>query len=132
MENENQNNYFIKLQGRANIPEPLIIDQNYHIAADCSVVQEKKDSNENGSYDITFHANPVTVEILKANGAIIRAKDPRRNSAKLRNYLFKCYANEGYTEDFSSVYDEFTLVVMSRTPEMLLETIKRLNDKTSS
>ena len=80
--------YFIKISGKANIPERLEVDKNYHIACDCSITQEQKDSNENGSYNITFKAEPMTVEILKSNGKIIKARDPRRNSQKFRNYLY--------------------------------------------
>ena len=120
--------FFIKLNGKANIPEPLEIDKNYHVSADCSITQIRRDSNENGEYNVTYKAEPLKVEILKENGKIIKAKDPRKNSQKLRNYLFKIYAQEGYTEDFDKVYDEATLVIMSMIPIILTETIKRLNN----
>lgn len=124
MENET---YFIKIQGKANIPERLTVDKNYRVACDCSITQEKKDTNENGTYNITFKAEPLTVDILKDNGKIVKAKDPRRNSVKLRNYLFKIYTAEGYSEDFDSIYDAFTWEVMGATPALLKLAVKRLN-----
>ena len=87
--------YFIKIQGKANIPERLEVDKNYHVACDCSITQESKDSNENGTYDITFKAQPMTVEILKSNGDIIKAKDPRRVSVRMRNFIYKNWSQEG-------------------------------------
>lgn len=123
---ENENTYFIKLTGKANIPEKLEVDKNYHIACDCSITQEQRDSNENGTYDVTFKAQPITVEILKDNGSVIKAKDPRKNSQKMRNYLFKIYHDEGYTEDFDEVYDAFSWEVMGMTPSLLRNAIKRL------
>jgi hypothetical protein len=121
--------YFIKISGKANIPERLEVDKNYHVACDCSITQESKDSNENGTYDITFKAQPMTVEILKSNGKIIKARDPRKNSQKMRNYLWKIYTDEGYCEDFDLVYDTFAYEVMGMTPSILKSVIKRLNDK---
>lgn len=121
--------YYIKLNGKANIPERLEIGHNFRITADCSITSEQKIDNNNGEFDVVFKAEPVTVEITKSNGAIIRARDPRRNSQKIRNYLFKEYHNEGYVEDFDQVYDEFSLVVMSHTPALLREAIKRLEER---
>lgn len=119
--------HFIKLAGKANIPEPLDIDTNYRVAADCSITQVRRDSNENGEYNVTYKAEPMTVEILKSNGEVIKAKDPRRNSQKIRNYLFKHYAEEGFVENFDEVYDAFTLEVFIETPVLLRRAIKRMN-----
>jgi hypothetical protein len=71
----------------------------------------------------------MTVEILKSNGKIIKARDPRKNSQKMRNYLWKIYTDEGYCEDFDLVYDTFAYEVMGMTPSILKSVIKRLNDK---
>lgn len=122
-------NYFIKIQGKANVPERVNIGHNYKLTADCSVTSESRIDNQDGSFDIIFKVEPVTVSIEKDNGEVIKAKDPRKNSQKLRNYLFKLYHDEGYVEDFDRVYDEVTYVVMSYMPSMLREAIKRLEDK---
>lgn len=123
----NEDTFYIKIQGKVNVPELLPIGHNYHLIADCSVVSEQKEDNEDGSMSITSKLVPITAEIQKDNGKTIKAKDPRRNSQKMRNYLFKEYHNEGYVEDFDRVYDAFTLEVMALTPSILKEAIKRLN-----
>ena len=119
--------YYIKLQGSANIPKALSIGHNYKISADCSITSESKSDLENGEYSVTYKAVPVTIEITKPNGEVIQAKDPRRNSQKIRNYLFKIYFNEGIVEDFDQVYDAFAQEVMLMTPQLLREAVKRLN-----
>lgn len=119
-------NYFIKILGKANVPERVDIGHNYKLTADCSVTQEQKVDNHDGSYDIIFKVEPVTIEIQRDNGEIIKAKDPRKNSQKIRNYLFKIYSDEGYIEDFDKVYDMFTNEVMGMTPGLLRNAIKRL------
>lgn len=123
----NEDLYFAKIQGKVNIPKALLIGHNYKLTADCSVVSEQKSDNEDGSFSHTAKIVPITVEIVKENGETLKAKDPRKNSVKIRNYLFKAYANEGYTEDFDEVYSAFTSEVMWMTPQLLKEAIKRLN-----
>lgn len=121
--------YYIKLQGKANIPKALSIGHNFKITSDCSIVSEQKSDLENGEYSITYKAVPITIDIEKDNGEVVKAKDPRRNSQKVRNYLFKIYMNEGYVEDFDRVYDEFTNEVMFNTPRLLEEAVKRVNNE---
>lgn len=118
--------YYVKIQGKANIPSRLEIGHNFKLEADCSVTSETRTDNDNGEFDVIFKLEPVTVSITKDNGEIIKAKDPRKNSQKIRNYLFKIYHDEGYIEDFDSVYDAFTYEVMGMTPSLLREAIKRL------
>lgn len=119
--------YYIKVVGKANIPKPLGIGHNYKIIADCSITSESKEDNENGDYSVIYKAVPVTIEITKDNGEVVKAKDPRKNSQKIRNYLFKHYSDEGIVEDFDKVYEAFTYEVMSMTPQLLKEAVKRVN-----
>lgn len=126
---EKQNTYFLKVQGKANIAVPLAIGHNFTVEAACSITQEQKDDNEAGGFDITYKAVPQTIEIRKDNGPTIKAKDPRRNSAKIRNMLWKQHFNEGGIEDFDRVYDEATWVILSMMPAIYREAIKRLETK---
>lgn len=126
---ENKDTYFIKIQGKANIPEPLNIGHNFKIVADCSITQEQKDDDERGGFDITYKAEPIIVEIIKDNGEVVKGKDPRKNSVRIRNFLWKTYFNEGGIQDFDQVYDEATWVILSMMPEIYRETIKRLEAK---
>ncbi len=126
---ENQNTYFLKIQGKCNIPIPLHIGHNYKIVADCSVTQEQKDDAENGTYDITYKIVPITAEVSVNNGPVIKAKDPRKNSVKVRNMLWKQYFNEGGIDDFDRVYDEATWFILSMMPQIYQEAIKRIHDK---
>ncbi len=124
-----ENTYFIKLQGKANIPKPLSVGHNFRVVADCSITQEQKDDDERGGFDITFKAVPVTVEVTTDNGEVIKARDPRRNSAKIRNMLWKEHFNEGGIDDFDAVYDEATWVILSMMPAIYRQAVKRLGDK---
>jgi hypothetical protein len=39
-------NYYVKIQGKANIPSALSIGHNYRLTADCSITSESKSDNE--------------------------------------------------------------------------------------
>jgi hypothetical protein len=93
--------YFIKIAGKANIPEKLAIGHNYKLVADCSITSELRQDNENGSFDVIYKVEPVTIEVTKDNGKVIKAKDPRSNSVKFRNSCWKVANNHGLdTEAF--------------------------------
>lgn len=121
--------HFVKFQGKVNIPQPLEIDKVYKVEAQVGITDVRKSSNENGEYDVTYVAKPFQVEILKETGERVKASDPRHNSQKIRNMLWKHYFEEGYTEDFQAVYDQATWVILSMMPGILREAIKRLNTK---
>ena len=121
--------YFLKFHGKANIPSPLSIGHNFKVVADCSITQEQKDDNEDGTMSITYKAEPLTVEIGVNNGPTIKAKDPRKNSVKIRNMLWKQYFNEGGVEDFDRVYDEATWAILSMMPQIYREALKRIENK---
>jgi len=122
-----ENTYYLKVSGKANIPTALSIGHNFKVTCDCSIVSEQKNDLENGEFSVTYRAVPLTIEIQKDNGPTVKAKDPRKNSQKIRNYLFKLYFDEGYVEEFDKVYDAFTQEVMFMSPQLLRQAIKRLN-----
>lgn len=129
MENQKYTHY-IKIQGKANIPCPLATGHNFEVVADCSITEKKEIDNQDGTYDMVYKAEPLTISISKDNGPVIKARDPRRNSEKLRKYLWKLWSDhKGVTFDFQDVYSEVTLVAMLHMPELLDEAVHRLDQK---
>lgn len=125
-----ENTYFLKIQGKANIPKPLSIGHNFKVICDCSITQKQEDDNEAGGLDITWKAVPLNMEIGQDNGEIVKAKDPRKNSVKIRNMLWKEYFNDtGGAADFDKVYDEATWAILSMMPQIYREALRRLETK---
>lgn len=118
--------YYIKIQGKVNVPSKVEIGHNYKLVADCSVVSEQKSDLENGEYSITSKLVPITAEVTKDNGETVKAKDPRKNSVKFRNYLLKLHSEEGILQDFDTVYEKVTYKAMSLMPQLLREVIKEM------
>lgn len=127
--NESNKIYYVKIQGKVNIPTELAIGHNYQLKADCSIVSENKSDLENGEYSITYKMVPLTAEVLKDNGETVKARDPRRNSEKFRKYLYKLWSDEGVLHEFDKVYEMVTMSAMSNMPHYLREAIKKLDNE---
>lgn len=116
-------NYYIKIIGKANIPQRLSIGHNYKLKADCSITSETKTDNENGEFDIVFKVEPITVEIENDNGEIVKAKDPRKNSTKIRNLLYFKWKETNEPIEFEEYYTRFTNTVLVNM-DALIQKIK--------
>lgn len=115
--------YYIKVNGKANIPSPLSIGHNYRIMSDCSITSETKSDNEDGTYSVTYKVEPITVEIQKDNGQTIKAKDPRSNSTKFRNSCWKVSNN--HEVDTEAFYNFATIKSIGHL-DMMAEEFKKL------
>lgn len=116
--------YYVKIQGRANIPSRIAIGHNFRLTSDCSVTSETRKDNDDGTYDVIFKLEPITVEIGKDNGEIVRAKDPRSNSTKFRNSCWKVSNNhEIDTEAFYNFATARSIGML----DTLAEEFKKLN-----
>ena len=121
------NSHVLKLKGNSELPEALEIASNYHIALEGAVTGYKVEDNENGTVDYIYDFKPIKVDLLTPKGKSLKLKDNRKNSVKIRNYLFKIYTSEGVVENFDDVYDAFCWEVMGNTPNLLREAVKRIN-----
>lgn len=106
--------YFIKIIGKANIPTPLSIGHNYHVQMDCSITAENKVDNEDGTFDIIYKVEPITATIQKDNGEIVKAKDPRKNSTKVRNLLYRIWTERSIGLDFDDYYTMVTNKILTQ------------------
>lgn len=117
---------WIKLTGKANIPEELQIGKSYSIANNVEITQEQKINNQDGTFDVVYKAEVLTTEILKDNGQTIKAKDTRQNSVKIRKVLFAIWSSKETSVPFDVLYDKFT-GLMIHNAETFIDKI--LNEK---
>jgi len=115
----NMETFYVKITGKANIPERLEIGHNYKLTADCSITSETRTDNENGEFDVVFKVEPITVEIQKDNGKVVKAKDPRKNSTKIRNLLYFKWKESNEAVDFDEYYTKFTNVVLANMDTLI-------------
>ena len=87
-ENFEKEEYYIKISGKANIPERLNLSENYEILAKGTITKEESEDANNGTKLITARFEPITIDIISSLGKKIKAKDTRKESQKLRSKLF--------------------------------------------
>lgn len=104
--------YYIKIVGKVNVPSKIEIGHNYALKMDCSVTQESKEDNEDGTFNVISKVVPITAEIVKSNGEIVKARDARKNSTKIRNLLHWKWQQSDNPTDFEEYYTKFTNLVL--------------------
>jgi len=117
----------LQIKGKIEIPSKLEIGHNYTLSCKGSITAITETDREDGGRVYLYKFEPTFVELITETGKTLKTKDPRKNSVKIRNYLFKIYVAEGYTEPFDDVYDAFCWEVMGATPILIKEAVKRIN-----
>lgn len=112
--------FFIKIAGKVNVPLKIDIGHNYKLVMDCSVTKEEKEDNEDGTFSIISKVVPITAEISKDNGAVVKARDPRKNSTKIRNVLWAVWKDKNNETDFEQVYNRATNWIV-RNAELIID-----------
>ena len=113
--------YFVKVVGKANVPNPVPIGHNYKITIDASITQEQKDDNEDGTYNITYKAEPITMEIVSDNGTVTKAKDTRKKSQQMRACMFRYWRENNVTEDFESWHNRLYNQMIMDLPDTIIK-----------
>ena len=94
MTQENKiNEYVLKLTGKCSVPQSLEIGHNYKITIDGSITAETRSDNENGTFNVYYKFVPIVAEIQKDNGPVIKTKDTRSMSTKLRKVIYWLWQN---------------------------------------
>lgn len=114
--------FFIKISGKVNVPKKISIGHNYKLTMDCSVTQEQKEDNNDGTFNIISKAEPITCTIEKENGEIIKGKDTRKESQKLRSKLYMVWQSNNNPLPFDDFYQK-TLMNIRLNLESILETL---------
>jgi hypothetical protein len=116
MENET---YYAKISGKVNIPKKIEIAHNYRLTMDCSVTQEQRNDNNNGTFDVVSKVEPITCEIQKDNGEIIKGKDTRKESQKLRSKLYMVWQSNNNPLPFEEYYQKALMNIRLNAEEIL-------------
>lgn len=122
------NTYYIRLSGKANIPLPLSIGHNFTVVSDMSITGENKTDNEDGTFSITWKAEPITCEVTKDNGEKIKAKDTRSESQLTRSLIWKRWVNAASPYEFDTLYQECGRVIRSHIDAIIDEAEERLKN----
>ena len=103
---EKQDNWVLKLQGKAELPRPLEIGYNFKIQIDGSITAITEQDNDDGSRTFYYKFEPVLVEAINQKGERIKAKDVRQQSKKLRACLYREWEEANIPVEFNDYYEQ--------------------------
>lgn len=122
-----QHSYTAQITGLSELPEPLEIGKSYDIkiTADCNSITKK--NNEDGSFEYKYRLQQLTAEITKDNGEVVKVKDNKSQSKKLRGQLWAIGQEKGL--DGQAFYEEQMTKIRHHLPYVLeyMESLERLN-----
>ncbi len=95
---------YIKLTGKAEIPDDLEIGMNIGVAIDGTITSKTESDNNDGSHTKYYKFEPVIVKMVDEKGKVIHTKDIRKWSQKMRSALWKEWNNVKTNEDFDIEY----------------------------
>ncbi len=107
-----QDNYLLKLSGKAESPKPLQVSNNIRVALEGSITSEIKSDNQDGSFTYIWTFKPVRVETLDETGETIKMRDTRSNSQLIRSILYKKWVNAASPISFDEYYDQVSRAIM--------------------
>jgi hypothetical protein len=105
-------NYVVKIIGKTEIPEPLLLGTNYLISVNADITTITREDNHDGTETLYFRARPQTCEILKSNGEVIKGKDTNSRSKQLRMLLWKRWREQDTPISFEDYYDKEMVKIM--------------------
>jgi len=99
------NDYYLKISGKAEIPEPATIGHNYSVNISGSITSKTEEDNEDGTSSFYFKFEPILVELLTPLGKTLKAKDTRRKSQMLRSCIWKEWQETQSDQEFKKYYE---------------------------
>ena len=118
------NENILRLSGKVSIPEPLEIGYDYQIAIKGQITGRSEDDNHDGSHNLTFKFEPLSVEILTPQGKTLKSKDKQKMSQKLRSRIYLAYQDSQTQDDFDIFYQKTMNYLMSNLDLILTIPLK--------
>lgn len=118
------NSYFVKISGKANIPEPLELGNGYKIVLEGEITASSDFSLQNGTFDRTFTYKPALATIEDDKGRVIKAKDLRSRSSQIRRMLYRAWEVDPGETDHEEDYDRTMKYILAHIYDIREESKK--------
>lgn len=115
---ERDNDFFVKLTGKGNIPSELIIGHNYELRAKGTVTSFTESDKNDGSHTVFYKFEPVTIELVDDLGKAIQAKDTRSMSQLFRARMWKQWQDIPNDLSFEQWYERIMMRMIQAAPEV--------------
>ena len=107
MEEKEIKDYILKLSGKASLLQEIENDKEYNLRVNGETTAKTEVPNGDGSYNIIYKFQPKIIEIEGEGGEIIKTKDLRKKSQKLRGSLYYLWQEQSGNLDQDEFYDRF-------------------------
>jgi len=128
MEERKINNHFLKLSGKAELPQAIEMGHNYHVALEGSVNSVNDSDNEDGTYTRAYTFKAIKIELLDQKGETLKLKDTRSNSQLIRSLIYKKWVNAASDVDFDTFYDGVCRAIMANV-DVVIDWSEKFRDK---
>jgi len=112
------NEHYIKLTGKACIPEELELGYNFKMEIDGEITAMTSSNNQDGTKDVYYKFVPILAKVLKNNGEVIKAKDNRTASKKFRNICYKIWESGADGRDYEQAYQDTMRICILKADEI--------------
>jgi len=109
------NSHILKISGNAELPNELILGNNYETTLQGTVVKSQDSDNHDGTFDRLYTIKPIMVELIDDKGESIKAKDTRSESQLFRGLLKKIWIDKNIDMEFETFYS----LVYKRLPKYI-------------
>lgn len=111
------NSHTVKITGLSEIESPLEIGKSYEIKSKTECTSITKTNNDDGSFTFRFLLRQIQTEIIREDGEVIRVRDNKKQSQKLRSQLVAIAIDRG--EDPEKFYEDTMVKFRHYTLEIL-------------
>jgi len=119
------NDHVLRITGGASLPQELDPEKSYKILTEISVKSVTHKKNEDGTSDLIYTAGITSHIDLEEGEKIIRAKDPRKNSQRIRGAIWHLQQDEGMTHiDEEVFYNQMSAIIIEHLPELFTKYFK--------
>lgn len=119
------NSHWLKLAGKVNIDRELHLDHGYKVRIEGAIPSSQDISNEDGTYDRVYKFIPILCEIEDEKGEVIKAKDTRSYSQKLRRRLYQCWEVHQTDLTHEEHYERVMKYILSHAYEIEEEALRQ-------
>jgi len=112
------NSYYIKISGKANIPEELELGGGYKVVLDGEIINKTEANNQDQTYDTIYLFKPALCEIQDKYGKIVKAKDMRSRSSQVRRALYRAWEADPGALDSEQEYDILMAYILKHIYEL--------------
>ena len=115
---EKENDHFVRLTGKGNIPSGLEIGRNYALKANGTVTSITESDKNDGSHCLYYKFEPVTIELIDDLGESIKAKDTRSLSQLFRARVWKNWSKAPLSLTFEEYYERLMRRLIQQVDEI--------------